>query len=136
KGNLFWKGGELTLTDMAGDWLGGKLSGRIKIANADENGLFEARADLSGVDLSRIVWSGPAGAVAGGKADVTLAVDASGRNVRAMVDGASGSGDARISGFVIRGLDTGALPTLLAQADRIEGDITPERVSRFASDAI
>ncbi|MGB3813456.1 MAG: AsmA family protein [Shinella sp.] len=136
KGNLLWKGGELTLTDMAGDWLGGKLSGRIKIANADENGLFEARADLSGVDLSRIVWSGPAGAVAGGKADVTLAVDASGKNVRAMVEGASGSGDARISGFVIRGLDTSALPTLLAQADRIEGDITPERVSGFASDAI
>ena len=34
---------------MAGDWLGGKLAGRLKIANADENGLFEARATLSGV---------------------------------------------------------------------------------------
>mgnify|MGYP003613271462 CR=1 FL=1 len=39
--------GELALTDMAGDWLGGRLSGRIKLANADENGLFEARANFA-----------------------------------------------------------------------------------------
>ncbi len=136
KADLAWKGGELALTDMTGDWLGGRLSGRLKVANADENGLFEARAELSGVDLSRIVWSGPQGAVAGGRADVTLAVDASGRSVRAMVEGASGSGEARVSDFVVRGLDTGALPLLLAAADGIEGDITPERVAGFASDAI
>ena len=136
KGNLVWKGGELTLTDMAGDWLGGTLSGRIKLANADENGLFEARATLSGVDLSKMVWSGPGGAVAGGKADVTLAVDASGKSVRSMVEGASGSGEARVADFTIRGVNTGALPSLLSTADGIEGDITPERVAGFASDAI
>ncbi|MGD9476280.1 AsmA family protein [Shinella sp. G-2] len=134
KGNLAWKGGELTLTEMSGDWLGGKVSGRLKIANAEENGLFEARAALSGADLSRIVWGNPA--VADGKADVTLAVDASGKSVRAMVEGASGSGEARIADFRVRGLDTGALPTLLAAADRIEGDITPERVKDFAADAV
>jgi uncharacterized protein involved in outer membrane biogenesis len=136
KGNLVWKGGELTLTDMAGDWLGGRLSGRLKVANADENGLFEARAELAGADLSKVVWAGPGGAVAAGRADVTLAVDASGKSVRAMVEGASGSGEALVSDFAIRGLDTGALPTLLAEADRLEGDITPERVAGFAADAI
>ncbi|WP_133032915.1 AsmA family protein [Shinella granuli] len=135
-GNLVWKGGELTLTDMAGDWLGGRLAGRLKVANAEENGLFEARAELSGVDLARIVWAGPEGAVATGKADVTLAVDASGKSVRAMVEGASGSGEARISDLTLRGLDTGALPALLKAADDIEGDITPERVAGFAADAI
>jgi hypothetical protein len=67
---------------------------------------------------------------------VTLAVDASGKSVRAMVEGASGSGEALVSDFAIRGLDTGALPTLLAEADRLEGDITPERVAGFAADAI
>ena len=135
-GNLVWKGGELTLTDMAGDWLGGRLAGRLKVANAEENGLFEARAELSGVDLARIVWAGPQGAVATGKADVTLAVDASGKSVRAMVEGASGSGEARIADLAVRGIDTGALPALLAAADGIEGDITPERVAGFAADAI
>ncbi len=136
KGNLAWKGGELTLTDMAGDWLGGKLSGRLKVAKAEENGLFEARATLSGADVSKMVWPGPGGAVAGGRADVTLAVDAAGKSVRAMVEGASGSGEANVSGLVVRGLDTGALPALLAGADRIEGDITPERVAGFAADAV
>jgi uncharacterized protein involved in outer membrane biogenesis len=136
KANLVWKGGELTMTDMAGDWLGGKLSGRVKVANAEENGLFEARAELAGVDLSKILWAGPDGAAATGKADVTLAVDASGKSVRAMVEGASGSGEVRVSDLVLRGLDTGALPSLLADADRIEGDITQERVADFASNAI
>lgn len=136
KGNLAWKGGELALTDMAGEWLGGKLSGRIKLANADENGLFEARATLAGADLSKLVWAGPDGAVAGGKADVTLAVDAAGKSVLGMVEGASGSGEVSATDFTIRGIDTGALPTLLAAADRIEGDITPERVAGFAADAI
>lgn len=136
RGDLAWKGGELTLTDMAGDWLGGKLAGRLKIANADENGLFEARATLSGVDLSKIVWSGPDGAVAAGRADVTLAVDASGKSVRAMAEGASGSGEAQVSGLVVKGIDTGALPPLLSAADGIEGDITPEKVAGFAADAI
>ena len=136
RGDLAWKGGELTLTDMAGGWLGGKLSGRLKVANADENGLFEARATLSGVDLSKIVWSGPDGAVATGRADVTLAVDASGKSVRAMAEGASGSGEAQVSGLIVKGIDTEALPSLLAAADGIEGDITPEKVAGFAADAI
>ena len=131
KGNLAWKGGEMTLTEMEGDWLGGRLSGRVKLANAEENGLFEARAELTGADLSRMVWP-----VAGGKADVTLAVDASGKSVLGMVEGASGSGEARLSDLSIRGVNTAALPVLLGEADAIEGDITAERVAEFASDAI
>ena len=76
------------------------------------------------------------GAVAGGKADVTLAVDASGKSVRAMAEGASGSGEARVADFVVRGIDTGAFSSLLSAADRIEGDVTPERVAGFAADAV
>jgi uncharacterized protein involved in outer membrane biogenesis len=133
KGNLIWKGGELTLSDMTGGWLGGTLSGRLKIANADENGLFEARAELDNIDLSQVVWGDGAGSVAAGRADVTLAVDSSGKSMLAMVEGASGSGEARVSDLVVRGLNTGALPRLLSEADRIEGDITPERVAGFAS---
>lgn len=136
KGNLAWKGGELALTDMEGDWLGGRLSGRLKIANADENGLFEARVALSGADLAKIVWAGPQGTVATGKADVTLAADASGKSVHAMAEGASGSGEARISDLVVHGLNMGALPPLLAEADRMEGDITRERVAGFAGDVV
>lgn len=133
RSDLAWKGGELTLTDMTGDWLGGRLAGRVKVANAEENGLFEARAELSDIDLSQVAWSGPEGSVARGRADVTLAVDGSGKSIRAMVEGASGSGEARLSQLVVQGLQTGAFPALLAAADQIEGDITPERVQVFAA---
>ncbi|MFC3076421.1 AsmA-like C-terminal region-containing protein [Shinella pollutisoli] len=133
RAELGWRGGELTLNDMAGDWLGGRLSGRLKVASAEENGLFEARAELSGIDLSRLVWSGPEGVVAEGRADATLAVDAAGKSVRAMVEGASGSGELRVSGLALAGIDTGAFPALLAAADGIEGDITPEKVAGFAA---
>ncbi|WP_313664963.1 AsmA family protein [Shinella sp.] len=136
KANLAWKGSEFTLTDMEGDWLGGQLSGRVKVSNAEENGLFEARMDLAGVDVSKAVWAGADGAVADGRADVTLAVDASGKSVRGMVEGASGSGEANISDLVLQGINTAAFPALLAAADAIEGDITPERVAGFAADTI
>ena len=130
RADLAWKGGELTLTDMEGDWLGGRLAGRLKVANAEENGLFEARAELSGIDLSQVVWTG---AVAAGRADVTLAVDAAGKSVRGMVESASGSGEIRASGLVLKGIDTAAFPALLAGADAIEGDITPDKVAPFAA---
>jgi uncharacterized protein involved in outer membrane biogenesis len=127
-GKLTWKGGDFALDEMAGGWLGGKLSGRIKLANAEENGLFEARADLSGVSVAQALWVGPEGAVADGQANVTLAVDASGKSARAMLEAASGSGEAVVSGLVVRGVDTTALPALLAAGDGIEGDITPDKV--------
>lgn len=136
KGNLAWKGGEFTLTDMSGAWLGGTLAGRLKVANAEENGLFEARIELGGIDVSKAVWATPNGVVATGKADVTLAVDASGKSVAGMVEGASGSGEARISDLTLHGLDTAALPSLLEMADGVEGDISKERVAGFATDAI
>lgn len=136
RAGLGWKGGELALTDMAGGWLGGRLAGRLKVANAEENGLFEARAELSGIDLANVVWAGPDGPVATGRADVTLAVDAAGKSIRAMAEGASGSGEIRVSGLVLDGVDTGAFPALLAGADAIEGDVTPANVAGFAGRAI
>lgn len=134
--DLLWKGSELALTDMQGEWLGGQLSGRIKLANAEENGLFEARAGLSGVDLSKAVWTGPAGVVATGRADATLAIDASGQSVRAMMESASGSGEIVTSDLLLRGIDAGAFPALIEGAEAIERDITPEEVAGFAPAAI
>jgi uncharacterized protein involved in outer membrane biogenesis len=125
---LTWRGGDFSLDAMKGDWLGGRLDGRLKIANAEENGLFEARGELVGADLGRIVWDGANGPVAEGKADVTLALDASGKSLRAMAEAASGSGEVLLKDIAVNGIQTGGFGSILAAADRIEGDITEANV--------
>lgn len=129
---LNWTGGDLTLSDLAGDWLGGSLAGRLKLANAEGNGLLETRLTLTGADVAQIVWSGAEGPVANGRADMTLALDASGNSAAAMIDAASGSGEVRIEGLTLRGITSGGFGAILASADAIDGDITERKVDAIA----
>ncbi|MBD9372859.1 AsmA family protein [Rhizobium sp. ARZ01] len=131
---LSWTGGDLTLSDLAGDWLGGSLAGRLKLANAEGNGLLESRLTLSGADVSQIVWSGAGGPVSTGTADMTLALDASGDSVASMVGAASGSGEVRIEELTLKGITSGGFGAILASTDAIEGDITEKKVDAIALD--
>lgn len=129
---LNWMGGSLSLDDLAGDWLGGSLGGRLKLANAEGNGLLEARLKLSGADVSRIVWAGANGPVAAGMADMTLALDASGKSVASMLEATSGSGEVQVEGLTLGGMSSDAFGAILASADAIEGDITETKVNAIA----
>nr|WP_310416177.1 AsmA family protein [Mycoplana sp. BE70] len=129
---LNWTGGGLSLDDLAGDWLGGSLAGRLTLANAEGNGLLEARLKLSGADVSRIVWAGADGPVAAGRADMTLALDASGKNVASMLEATSGSGEVQIGGLTLGGITSDAFGAILASADAIEGEITETKVDAIA----
>ncbi|WP_456239086.1 hypothetical protein, partial [Rhizobium alarense] len=129
---LVWHGADLSLEDLKGRWLGGSVSGRVKLAKAEENGLLEARLELADVDLAELSWSGEYGPVLTGRGDLTIALDASGTSVDGIARSASGSGVARLHGVKVMGLDTMAFPALLSAADAMEGEITPERVEPIA----
>ncbi|MDX3925127.1 MAG: AsmA-like C-terminal region-containing protein [Shinella sp.] len=129
---LQWNGADLALDDIKGQWLAGSLSGRLKITNAEENGLFEARLGLSGADLAQALWARADGPLVEGRGDVTLAIDASGKSIMAMAESASGSGEALLEGLKINGLNAAAFDAILASADRMEGDITIEEVKAIA----
>ncbi|QRM55915.1 AsmA family protein [Sinorhizobium sp. BG8] len=129
---LSWHGSDIALDDIEGDWFGGKLGGRLKLVNAEANGILEARLDLAGADLSKIVWASSEGPLGTGRAELTLAVDASGKSIAAMAKSATGSGEARLNGLEVQGINTAAFPAILAAADGVKGDITKERTGAIA----
>ncbi|WP_455271119.1 AsmA family protein [Rhizobium herbae] len=135
-GKLAWKGDQISIDTIAGGWLGGKIEGRLLLGNGDGSGFFQARLDLKDGDLAAAVWKTGGAAVAEGKLDLTLAVEASGKTARAMAESASGSGTATLRDTIVHGLNSAALPDILAAADRIEGDITPDSVKPLAEKVV
>jgi hypothetical protein len=135
-GKLAWKGDQISIDTIAGDWLGGKIEGRLLLGNGDGSGFFQTRLDLKDGDLAAAVWKTGGAAVAEGKFDLTLAVEASGKTAQAMAESASGSGTATLRDTIVHGLNTAALPDVMVAADRIQGDITPASVTPLAEKVV
>lgn len=131
-GKLVWKGDQIAFDALSGNWLGGKVEGRMLLGNGDGSGFFQTRLDLKDADLATTAWKTRGAAVAEGKADLTIAMEASGKTVRAMVESTSGSGTATLKDAVVHGLNTAALPDIMAAADRLEGEITADVIDPIA----
>ena len=129
-GKLEWKGDELTLNEASGDWLGGKLQGRLQLGNANGSGFLRSRFDLKGGDLGAAGWSRANGPVATGRFDLAVAMEASGATPQAMAQSASGSGTATFNGVTLNGINTAALPQLMAAADAMKTEISPEAIQQ------
>jgi hypothetical protein len=69
-----------------------------------------------------------------GSAALSASLSTSGKSVDAMMAALSGSGTATVKGLTIANLDPGALPAIIARADRIGRDIDAARVAAFAPD--
>ncbi len=121
-------GEQVDMTEATGEWFGGKITGRLSLGNGGGSGFLQSRLDVTGADLSGPVWKAAGGPVATGKADLTLALEASGETLRAMAESMSGSGSATLNGLTIKGLNTAALPAILAAADGLDGEITADAI--------
>lgn len=132
------KAGELTLEDAAGEWLGGKMKGRLSVANTDGNGFLQARLDLLDSDLARTVNSlrierGIAAEDSpSGRMDTTIVVEGGGKTSNDLIGMASGSGEVRLRALKVNHLDLSALPKLIAEADVLGTKIDQEKVQRSA----
>jgi hypothetical protein len=135
-GKLVWKGDQVEIADASADWLGGKVEGRMLLGNGDGSGFFQTRLNLTDGDLAGVAWASGGGPVAEGKFDLSLALEASGKTIKAMAESASGSGTATIDGLTVRGLNTGALPAILTAADGVTGEITPQAIERAVAGAV
>ena len=85
-GKLVWKGDQIAFDTLSGNWLGGKVEGRMLLGSGDGSGFFQTRLDLKDADLATTAWTTRGAAVAEGKVDLTIAMEASGKTVRAMVE--------------------------------------------------
>ncbi|PDT54584.1 MULTISPECIES: AsmA-like C-terminal region-containing protein [Sinorhizobium] len=136
RGKLEWKGDELALSEAAGDWLGGKLVGRLQVGNANGSGFLRSRFDLTGGDLAAAGWARQNGPVATGRFDLSVAMEASGATPKAMASSVSGSGSATFNGVTLNGINTAALPQLMAAADAMKTEISPDAVRKAAEELL
>lgn len=135
-GKLEWKGDELALTEAAGNWLGGKLEGRLQVGNANGSGFLRSRFDLKGGDLAAAGWARQSGPVATGRFDLSVAMEASGATPKAMASSISGSGTATFNGVTLNGINTAALPQLMAAADAMKTEISADAVRKAAAEVL
>lgn len=137
-GKLQNKAGELSLDNIAADWLGGRATGRFSVANTDGNGFLQARLDLSGSDLTRTVNALrterglPTGDSPSGIMDVTVVLEGGGKTPADLIGQVSGSGEIRLKGLSVTALDLSVMPALVNEADALGTDIDQEKVLTLA----
>jgi hypothetical protein len=118
----------LSVSNLSAKMDGGKLSGLFELRNNGGTGLFSGQVKLDGADLGQLL----AGTGLSGNADLSASVTASGKSLDGMVASLAGSGTSSFHGLAIPGVDTGALPAILAGADRIGKDINADKTAAFA----
>ena len=118
----------LRVNDLKASYAGGKLNGRFELKNNDGTGLASGQMQLTDFDLG-------ADADAGGlhgKGSISATLSGNGKSVEALVASLSGSGTATFKGITVDGINSNALPALLARADAIGRDIDAAKVATFA----
>nr|WP_299502989.1 AsmA family protein [uncultured Rhizobium sp.] len=141
-GKLSRKAGEIVLDDVTGQWLGGRASGRLSLANSEGAGFLQARLDLSGLDLAETLATlrterGIEGAgVAEGRFDATFVAEGSGNSVAELLRQSSGSGEIKLAKLTVPGFKLGIMAGLLSEADVLGTAINEEKVREIADGLI
>ncbi|GAA3111815.1 AsmA-like C-terminal region-containing protein [Rhizobium viscosum] len=126
--NVAYKGDELQLNDMAGNWDGGALSGNMLFTNANGTGFLQLRLALADSDLGGVVWPRDGAPVANGKFGMSLALEASGKTVSEIASALNGSGEIRLGETSVRGLNLAILAPLLAATDPMQDQINAGKI--------
>jgi uncharacterized protein involved in outer membrane biogenesis len=127
-GKVGYRSGGITVENAAGRWHGGSLSGRLMMSNGEGTGILQAKLAGDQVDLGDIVWKRAGAPTATGKASFTMALETTGRSIDEIMHSATGSGALKLSGLSIEGVNPGLFAPLLGNADKLQGDITAEKV--------
>ena len=126
--NVAYKGDELQLNDIAGNWDGGTLSGNLLFTNANGTGFLQSRLALADSDLGGVIWPRDGAPVANGKFGMSLALEASGKTVSEIASSLNGSGEIRLGETSVRGLNLAILAPLLAATDPMQDQINAGKV--------
>lgn len=120
--------GSLSLEDATGTWLGGTVSGRFALANAEASGVLQMKLMLENGDLAAVAPKPDGRAAASGRFDLTLVGESVGDSVDALMHSVNGSGSVTLRDLEIGAFDLTLLPALLNTLDTDEGEITEPRV--------
>lgn len=120
--------GTLSLDNMAGDWMGGKVSGRLAMATGDGAGIFRTKIAVSGANPDAVMWKSGEKPVASGVFGWDLTAESTGKSVAELLSSAGGSGEIRGTGLVLRGLNASVFQQWLQAANDLQGNIDAAKV--------
>ncbi|MFD1743887.1 AsmA-like C-terminal region-containing protein [Rhizobium helianthi] len=126
----------ISLEEVKAEWLGGSLNGRLAMSSSEGIGLLQTRLSLQDADLAPLMWERAGHSVASGKIGFELATEATAKTPAALLVAANGSGTLHLQDVVLPGLAESPLKDLLAQADRIDGDVTEAKVRPLVQNRI
>ncbi len=127
-GKVTYRSGTLTVDNAIGKWLGGTIGGRVMMSNGEGAGILQLRVAAENADLAPIIWARDGKPVATGKMSFGLSAESTGKTLSDLLHAASGSGELRLKDLAIDRLNANAMTPLMAAADRLQGEITEERV--------
>ncbi|WP_421616526.1 AsmA-like C-terminal region-containing protein [Agrobacterium tumefaciens] len=120
--------GNLALDDIAGTFMGGKLTGRIAMSTGEGAGIFRTKIAVNDANPESILWANADGPVATGRVAIDLTAESTGKSVGEILKSAGGSGEVRASGLVLKGLNPGAFPPILQAAEGLQQPIDAPKV--------
>lgn len=130
-------GNSIRASNIAGQSIGGAVSGLVELTNESGAGLLSGQLSLKNADLA-LLWPafgfGETGVT--GRADISAALTSNGKSVSAMAAALSGSGAVSLRDIRIAGLNDAALPQLIGRADAIGRNIDEAATVGFAPDIV
>ncbi|MEZ5792018.1 MAG: AsmA family protein [Nitratireductor sp.] len=128
--------GSPSLQDFGFSWYGGAVSGSGGLQVSAGTAVANLQARLEGADAGQMIADAGYAPRLGGKADISMTLDTSGRTLEAMASGLSGSGVVAISDGRIDGLGVNGMPQILARGGKEKFEINPANVQPIARDAM
>jgi uncharacterized protein involved in outer membrane biogenesis len=122
------RGGGISLDEVAGDWQGGRLTGRLLMSSGNGTGILQTKLHAENIDLAPLVWNNGKGPVANGKVTIDASAEASGASASDLVAALTGSGEVRLSGLTVDGINTGLLGSLMRVADQSKDDVSEKQI--------
>lgn len=120
--------GSLSLDDVTGGFMGGKLTGRLAMSTGEGAGIFRTKIAVTDANPEPILWANANGPVATGRIAIDLTAESTGKSVGEILKSAGGSGEIRAGGLVLKGLNPAALPPILQAADGLQQPIDAPKV--------
>ncbi|WP_312359166.1 AsmA-like C-terminal region-containing protein [Agrobacterium sp.] len=120
--------GSLSLDDVTGGFMGGKLTGRLAMSTGEGAGIFRTKIAVADANPEPILWANANGPVATGRIAIDLTAESTGKSVGEILKSAGGSGEIRAGALVLKGLNPAALPPILQAADGLQQPIDAPKV--------
>ncbi|WP_045681890.1 AsmA family protein [Martelella endophytica] len=127
-GTVDFRGGGLSLDNLAGGYLGGTLAGDMRLGNTNGDGYFQAQLNIADAALPDAVWKINGTPVVKGRFDLGLVAESTAKSAAGLLDKVSGSGMLTLKDATVTGLDFAVVEPLLEWADKQGTEIDNEAI--------